>query len=59
MLVITGLVTFVSKSVNYQAELSQSGKYFIYIISFIGGHASSDILDRFSKLAKKIVFESK
>lgn len=55
MLVLTGLITFMKASISMDTELSRSGRYIIYFLSFIGGHASSDILDYFSKLAKKIV----
>jgi hypothetical protein len=55
MLVLTGLITFIKASIPMDAELSRSGRYVIYFLSFIGGHASSDILDYFSKLARKIV----
>lgn len=58
MLVLTGLITFMKTSISMDPELSRSGRYIIYFLSFIGGHASSDILDYFSKLAKKIVEKS-
>lgn len=58
MLVLTGLITFMKTSISMDVELSRSGRYIIYFLSFIGGHASSDILDYFSKLAKKIVEKS-
>lgn len=58
MLVLTGLITFMKTSISMDTELSRSGRYIIYFLSFIGGHASSDILDYFSKLAKKIVEKS-
>ena len=58
MLVLTGLITFMKTSISMDAELSRSGRYIIYFLSFIGGHASSDILDYFSKLAKRIVEKS-
>ncbi len=58
MLVITGLITFMKTSISLDAELARSGRYIIYFLSFIGGHASSDILDYFSKLAKRIVEKS-
>lgn len=57
MLVLTGLTTFINISVPIGTELSRSGMFLIYFLSFVGGHASSDILDYFSKLAKKIVIK--
>lgn len=58
MLAITGLITFMKTSVNIGTEISRSGRYLIYIISFLGGHASSDVLDYFSKIAKSIVIKN-
>lgn len=58
MISLTGLITFMEKSIDLKIQISQSGRYFIYIISFLGGHASSDVLDRFSKVAQKIVLNS-
>ena len=55
MFVVTGLVTFMKTSVEVNTEISRSGRYLIYIVSFLGGHASSDLLDRFSTMAKQIV----
>lgn len=59
MLIITGLITFMKTTITSNAELSRSGRYFIYFLSFISGHASSDILDYFSKIAKKIKITDK
>ncbi len=57
MLISTGLVTFMKSAVNLETDISTSGKYFIYILSFLGGHTSSDMLDYFSKVAKKIAIK--
>lgn len=54
MLISTGIVTFMKSAINIETDISTSGKYFIYILSFLGGHTSSDMLDYFSKVAKKI-----
>lgn len=60
MLSLTGLITFMKASAAVSVELSRSGRYFIYFLSFLAGHALSDILDYFSKLAKRIsVIEKK
>ena len=57
MLSSIGLVTFVKTQVQSAAEFSKTGEYFIYLISFFSGHASSDMFDYFSKLAKKIIIK--
>lgn len=54
MLALTGLITLIKSSVNENETISQSGRYLIYILSFVGGHSSSDILDKFSKFASQI-----
>ncbi len=54
MLVIAGLISFMKMHVTID-QMSLSGKAFIYIISFLGGHTSSDLFDRFSKLAKEVM----
>lgn len=58
MLAFTGLLIFVKQSINVGPELTIQGRYLIYIVAFVGGHASSEILDYFSRLAKKIVVDN-
>lgn len=55
MLASIGLVSFVKTQVQVSTEFSKTGEYFIYLLSFFSGHASSDMFDYFSKLAKKII----
>ncbi len=57
MFFLCGLITFMNAPATSSTDLSRSGTYLIYVISFVGGHASSDLLDRFSRLAKKMVIE--
>ncbi len=57
MLIVTGLITFMKTSITPDTALSRSGKFLVYLLSFFAGHASSDILDYFSKLAKKIAIK--
>lgn len=57
MFVMSGLLTFIKKNIDINNEIARSGRYTIYIISFLGGHASSDLFDWFSKIAKKIVLK--
>lgn len=57
MLVVTGLVVFIKGSIFDGKEISQSGRLIIYLVSFLGGHTSSDLLDRLSKFAKQIVIK--
>lgn len=54
MLISTGIVSFMKSAINLETDISTSGKYFIYILSFLAGHTSSDMFDYFSKVAKKI-----
>jgi hypothetical protein len=54
MMASIGLVSFVKSQVQVSNEFSKTGEYFIYLLSFFSGHASSDMFDYFSKLAKKI-----
>jgi hypothetical protein len=54
LFVMAGLITFIKHPITSPAEVSQPGRYFIYVLSFLGGHASSDLLDYFSRVIKKI-----
>ena len=55
MIVVSGLVTFGKPSIVPEAGVSQAGKYLLFTLSFLGGHAASDIFDYFSWLARESV----
>jgi len=59
MIVVSGLVTFGRESMIPEAGVSQAGKYLLFTLSFLGGHAASDIYDYFSWLAKASVAKRK
>ena len=55
-LIMGGLATFMKAPVR-ASEMSLSGKYLLWAMSFLGGHTSSDLFDRFSKLGKDTVMK--
>jgi hypothetical protein len=59
MLAVSGLSTFAGRSIQSDAGISQAGRYLIYTVSFLGGHASSEIFDYFTWLARSVVAKRK
>lgn len=59
MLAVSGLATFggTSSSAADPPAVSRAGRYVLYSLSFLGGHASSDMFDYFTWLAKRLIIK--